>query len=56
MNPNPMLDKQLQAALLKLDEYSAYAAIEARGRLFIWRIWAIAGWVVAIIMMILAIR
>lgn len=47
---------ELQSALLKLDSYSADECMRLRSQVLILRIWMIAGWVLAVLMMWLAIR
>lgn len=42
------LNQELQAALLKLDSFSAEAAMRARAQVFVWRIIAAAGWATAL--------
>lgn len=47
------LDRELQAALLKLDANSAYECARLRGRLVVWRIWCLAGWATVAAMILL---
>lgn len=46
----------LQAALLKLSHYSTAECIRLRSSLLVARVWLIAGWVLALLMMALAVR
>lgn len=50
---NPTDDKQLQAALLKLDRYSADEAMRLRASLMVWRIWCLSGWTLAVVVMVI---